>query len=504
MRYVVSADEMKRADRKTTEEYGLTPEILIEHAASSVYEKLEASEDLWCKSAVIFCGTGNNGADGLALSRMLSEGGCDVICVLVGDRSKATKENEFELNAAKKKKVYIATTEDFLKDGCFSFDLVIDAIFGVGLSREVSGEFKTAIAAAERCEGKKIALDIPSGISSDTGKILGVAFNADVTYTFSFLKRGMLFYPGRTVSGKVVLCRCGIAEDALDKDSKVVCIDDFDIPHILPSRSPSSHKGNCGKVLAVAGSSGMSGAALFCAQAAYRAGAGLVKIMTHRDNLIPLQGALPEALYTIYSDSPDPEAVKEAVQWADVVLIGPGLGKSDISRQLLESVITVSEVPMVMDADALNLISEDLSLLSKIKGPAVLTPHLKEMERLTGEKASDIEEDMIKSAVTFADKYRVTVVLKSAVSVIAEPEGKVFINTTGCDALAKGGSGDILSGFTAGLMAQGGGNESVAAAAAAYICGKNAEYLAEKMSGRSVMAMDLLDEIGEVLLSYGK
>ena len=504
MRYAVSAQEMRDADRNTIENIGLPARILIEHAASSVYEKLEAKGLVCGSEAVIFCGTGNNGADGLALGRMLTDGGGIVSRVLVGDREKASEENKFELEAARKKKVDIQTLEEFVgSDSCNmpDYDVVIDAIFGVGLSREVSGDYRTAIRTANACGGMKIAMDIPSGISSDDGSVLGIAFRAEVTYSFAFVKRGLLFYPGREYAGKTVICSCGIGSDALDKGRKTIQLEDKDIARILPTRSVNSHKGTCGMVLVVAGSRHMTGAAAFSGKAAYRAGAGLVKILSAEENLGVLQTILPEALYGSYSDK---NTVDEALEWADVILAGPGLGKSEEAVNVLKAVIAGAKVPMVLDADALNIISDDMDLLSGLKTAAVLTPHLGEMSRLTGEKASDIEADMVKYATSFADRYNVTVLLKSAVSVVAEPGGYVFINTTGCDALSKGGSGDILSGFTAGLLAGDDGNVALISALAAYICGKNAEHLAQKLSGRSVMARDLLEEIGEVLYSYGK
>ncbi len=504
MRFVVSAQEMRNADRKTIEDIGLSARILIEHAASSVYEKLEAEGMVCGSEAVIFCGTGNNGADGLALGRMLTDGGGFVTCVLVGDREKASEENKFELEAARKKKVDIQTIEEFEGSDSHNirdFDVVVDAIFGVGLSREVSGDYRTAIRTANACRGIKIAMDIPSGISSDDGSVLGIAFRADITYSFAFMKRGLLFYPGREYAGKTVICACGIGDDTLDNGRKTIQLEDRDIPHILPARRDHSHKGTYGRVLVVAGSTYMTGAAAFSGKAAYRAGAGLVKILSAEENLGVLQTILPEALYGSYSDK---NTVDEALEWADVILTGPGLGKSEESVSVLRTVIAGAKVPIVIDADALNIISGDMSLLSDLKVKAVLTPHLGEMSRLTGEKVSDIEKDMPGCASSFADRYRVTVLLKSAVSVIAEPDGRAFINTTGCDALSKGGSGDILSGFTAGLLAGDHSDVALSAAAAAYICGKNAEHLTDRMSGRSVMAQDLLEEIGEVLNCYGK
>ena len=281
-------------------------------------------------------------------------------------------------------------------------------------------------------------------------------------------------------------------------------LEDDDIPKILPKRSRMSHKGTCGKVLAVAGSPCMAGAAAFCGESSYRAGAGLVKILTARENLIPLQCALPEALYQIYDDYPDPGEIRKAAEWADVVLIGPGLGQSEAAKRILKTVTEAVKVPMVFDADALNIIASSPGILSELKAPAVITPHLGEMSRLTGKELSYIRENMIKTAKEFADKHNVTVLLKSAVSVIAEPSGRIYINNTGNDALSKGGSGDILSGFVAGLLAGDSSDIPVMAAAAAYLCGKNAEHLSARMSSRSVMARDLLREIGEELSYYGK
>lgn len=498
MKYLLNSQEMKAADSRTIHQFGMPSMVLMERAALGVVELIKA-RGLTGASFGIVCGTGNNGGDGLAVARLLWEAGCRVCYLVLGDESRGTPEFLKQLQMVKAYEIRRADTVDELR----SCDVYIDAIFGVGLSREIQGDYRLAIEKLEAMEGHKIAVDIPSGISSDDGRVLGIALHCQDTVTFAFGKIGCFLDPGRAYCGQVHIADIGITKNSLADDKPAcVCLEDTDLC-MLPERARDAHKGNCGKILVIAGSEGMSGAAYFAGRAAYLGGSGLVRILTPECNRSILQSLIPEAVILAYRDEPEEEALLSAMQWADVILMGPGLGISESARRIVRIVLEKAAVPLVCDADALNILSEDLTLLEGIRSEVVLTPHLGEMSRLSKESISEICEHKLEAARVFANRCHVICVLKDSASMTAVPDSYTYVNDSGNPGMATAGSGDVLSGLIAGLIGQG-LPAAHAAGLGVYVHGLAGDEAASEKGILSMTATDILEGIPRVLKKRGR
>lgn len=439
---------MQKADACTIGDIGIPSMVLMERAALKTVEVME-QEEIDLSRMLVVCGSGNNGGDGFAIARLLKKKGSLVTVLFAGKETSMSTECACQKKIAGNMGIPIVTTIDEQE-----YTGIADAVFGVGLSREITGHYREVIDKLNQMSGAKVAVDIPSGISSFTGEVLGTAFQADLTVTFACEKLGSVLDPGRGYAGKVVPVEIGI-ETGLFEDNPEVCytLERKDLEERLPKRRPDSHKGTFGKVLMVTGSKGMSGAAYLSAKAAYMVGAGLVQIYTAEENRIILQQLLPEAIISTYTEYAE-EELKGLLKWADVVCVGCGLGQSRVSEQLLEAVIRDTRVPCVADADGLNLLSRHMELLKDKTSPVVLTPHMKEMSRLRGCSVEDILKDRFGILKEFIEEYNAVCVLKDARTVTADRGRQMFVNTAGCSAMAKAGSGDVLAGVITGLLAQ--------------------------------------------------
>ncbi len=451
MRYVVTAEEMRCYDTNTTEQIGIPGMVLMERAALATRDvALKACDTMMSatnnRSILIMAGVGNNGGDGLALARLLADIHFEVTVWCVGDESKASEQWKLQ------KKIL----ESY--DVCFcdvpkteEYTVLADALFGVGLSREVTGVYKLAIEHFNRLRGYKIALDVPSGICSDTGKVLGCAVRADETITFAFAKRGLYLYPGCEYAGKLTIADIGIDEHAfMGRFPEMFCLDNPS--EWLPQRDAFGNKGTFGKVLLIAGSKGMAGAAILCAKAAYRSGAGMVKVLTDEGNREIIQTSVPEAMYGVYDE------LKESLKWADVVAIGPGIGKSSKVKACLKTVIEECEKPLLIDADGLNLLAEDKALMeilsAQTKRTVIITPHVGELARLIDLSVEQLKEELWKYGQEFAGKLHAIVVAKDARTFVCAENKPVYLNIYGNSGMATAGSGDVLAGMITGIMAQ--------------------------------------------------
>lgn len=498
MKYLLTSSEMKACDTATIEYYGVPSAVLMERAALSVVEEV-LQRYPHANSFLAVCGSGNNGGDGIAIARLLFLKGFDVRIAFVGKREKATVETARQLSIAEKYGIPVLT--ELPKYSC---DVVFDSIFGIGLSREIAGTYYSMIETMNHMSGVKVAVDIASGVHADDGKILGIAFEADLTVTFGFAKIGQILYPGAEKTGILVVKDIGIDTYGFQgklPDCAYLTMDDLSL---LPKRKAYSNKGTYGKVLAVAGSVNMAGAACFCASAAYRTGAGLVRVFTPEENRIIVQNAIPEAVLTTYhTDAFDEKQLLDAIQWATAIVLGPGLGTDSLAGKIVRLVLENASVPCVIDADALNLIAREQIPICSDRGIRILTPHLGEMARLCNKKISQIQDNLIKSAREYAEKQHVILTLKDARTVIALPDGKIYINCSGTNGMATGGSGDVLAGVIAGLLAQGNVAEQ-ATPLGVYLHGLAGERAAEKTGTYSMLARNILEGIKEVLYEYGK
>ena len=359
MQYIANAKEAKKIDGISIEQIGIPSLVLMERAALAVakrVEELAKKED----SVLIICGVGNNGADGVAAGRMLSEHGYRVTFLLLGNMQKASEEMRVQLAIVKNLSLSVRTTDDFLKEELEQYTFVIDAIFGIGLSREITGKYAQWIKAVNAMQKPVVSVDVPSGIDATSGRVLGIAIRAKETITFGTLKSGLLFFPGAKYAGAVQVADIGFPKIALkEAHLQTISYDREDVKKLFPQRIPYSNKGSYGKVLVIAGSKNMGGAAYFAARAAYEMGCGLVKVITHQNNRDMLLEKLPEALLECYDEETKEEEISDmltdVVQWADVIACGPGLGTSPTARLLFETVIKEENKPVVLDADAINL-----------------------------------------------------------------------------------------------------------------------------------------------------
>lgn len=492
MRYLPNGDWMQKADAHTIEEIGIPSVVLMEHAASRTVEILE-KEEIDCSNALIVCGSGNNGGDGFAIARLLHGKGQQVTVLFVGKKSSMSAECKLQSEIAGNLGIPIVTE---LTDE--EYTVVLDAVFGVGLNREIGGSYRTLIEQLNEKSGRKVSVDIPSGVCSDDGRILGVAFRAELTVSFQCEKLGTVLFPGKEYAGNVIPVDIGI-DISFMKEIQGICytLEKQDIPMMLPKRRQNSHKGTYGKVLMITGSDGMAGAAFLSAKAAYTSGAGLVRIYTPDSNRMILQQLLPEAVISTYTRYDETE-LEHLLNWADVVCIGCGLGQNSISAELLKGTMRMSKVPCIVDADGINLLSYCRELLLETDRPVILTPHMKEMAGLIGCSISELQEERFTKLVQFTEQYPVVCVLKDARTIVAERARKFFINTAGNQAMAKAGSGDVLAGVITGLLA--GHMEAYEGAVlGVYLHACGGDQAKRMLGSYSVLAEDLITGAGRCM-----
>ena len=516
MKYALGAAQMKAIDRYTIENVGIPSCVLMEKAAMVVARHVK--EVCGKNNRVLaVCGYGNNGGDGIAAARILHMEGYAAEVYMAGDRSHATKETKQQLKIARKVGVKIVRKPDFNK-----YDCIIDALFGIGLTRPLTGEFYALVDDINHSGKKVVSVDMPSGVSADDGKVFGVAVKADVTVTFGYQKVGCLLYPGTEYCGRVVVEDIGFASGGLtDAATRFYVEEPSQV--LLPIRRTDANKGTYGKVLVIAGSKNMSGAAYFAATAAYRMGAGLVRILTAKENREILQRQIPEAILTTYDtleegiSEEDIQSIKEAVAWASVILIGPGLSQSVMSAQLVNYVIHECKVPLVMDADALNILAklvtekvpEEKGVQARIDYIAkllpkktILTPHKMELSRLTGIPMADLVTCLIDSSSSCTYNNEIIYVKKDVRTIVSFGTAD-YINVTGNDGMATAGSGDVLAGMIAGYLAQ--DNDPVMAAVmGCYLHGMAGDKAACEKGVRAMIASDILEAIPAVFEECSK
>ena len=511
MKYALSSGQMKAIDRHTIETIGIPSMVLMEKAAMAV---VRHTKELCSKQDTILavCGYGNNGGDGIAAARILFMEGYDATIIMVGEKERATEETKQQMQIAEKIGVPILR-----KVRWEEYTVIVDALFGIGLTRNIEGKFYKVIEEINKSSAKVVAVDIPSGVCADNGKVMGIAVNADSTVTFGYQKTGCLLFPGAEYAGSIYVEDIGFAKKELS-ESPVRFYFDESPKELLPARQKNSNKGTYGKVLVVAGSKNMSGAAYFAAAAAYRMGAGLVRILTANENREILQQQIPEAILTTYEtlDNGISEAgmtaVREAVDWASVIVLGPGLGLSDASAELVTYVIRECKVPLAVDADGLNIISRMISeqvpaeegtegrircLANFLPPETILTPHKKELSVLTGIPLPDLINCLIDSSASCTYNNDLVYVKKDARTIVSFGNAD-YINVSGNDGMATAGSGDVLAGMIGGLLAQG-ETAKRAAMTGCFLHGLAGDAAAKKKGPHSMLASDILEAIPEVL-----
>lgn len=492
MKRIVNSNEMKALDRNTIEHHGIPSVVLMERAALAVFEELQTFD---LTSTLVVCGSGNNGGDGIAVARFLHLSGRKVAVCQLGNPDRMSDD------CRKQTTIALSYGVSFVNNPIYSeYTTIVDAVFGVGLSRTVEGKYKDAIEKINASSAKVMAVDIPSGINADNGHVLGCAVQADVTVTFAYAKVGHCLYPGKACCGDIRVRDIGIYDYQYDKFENHRYMLEIDDLKIIPKRRSDGNKGTFGKVLVVAGSDGMAGAAVLCARAVMRCGAGMVKIITHESNRVIIQQIIPEAMIGTYKTSDEAiDELQRGLSWANVVVCGCGLGTGPISEAMVYYLLSNCTLPFVLDADGLNTISTHLEWLEQISTVCIITPHLGEMSRLTGLSIKEIKENLIQTALNVSGKYNVQCVLKDAVSCITTPDQKVYLNTSGNSGMATAGSGDVLAGVIAALLAVK-TPEEYTGALGAYIHGLAGDMAKVTCGEAFLMAGDLIKELKNMRL----
>ena len=510
--YLVTASEMQAIDRLTIDTFGIPGRILMENAGRGATQfLLDRFAGSMRTSVGVIAGKGNNGGDGFVIARYLAQKGAGVSVYLLGE-SKAVKgdaaANLKLLGPLEIPVVEIPDADAFLKHqpDMRQHNLWVDAIFGTGLESDVKGYFREVINFLNGLNKPIFAVDVPSGLNSDTGQVCGACIHAQATATFGFAKTGLMIHPGAAYTGKLKIIDIGIPDYIVQEiKPRQFLLTAERVHNYFHPRSADIHKGRTGHLLVVAGSTGKTGAAAMTAMSAMRAGAGLVTLalanslnqMVESQVLEAMTEPLPEIAGGVLGESAFDD-VMNLMAGKKCLAIGPGLGQAEETKKLVCRIIKESPIPVVVDADGLNNLVGQTDILPQLKVPIILTPHPGEMARLSNTTVARVQQDRINASRQFAVNFKVHVVLKGARTVIAHPDGSIYINPTGNSGMASGGMGDVLTGVIAGLIVQGFSPES-AAHAGVYLHGAAADTLVEIIGPIGYLAGEVMNAIpGEI------
>ncbi|MEO0108966.1 MAG: NAD(P)H-hydrate dehydratase [candidate division WOR-3 bacterium] len=521
MRIVTSA-EMRELDRAASRSLGIPSIVLMENAARSVCEVLAEyvvrDKDSWMLGVrhlaglkvLVVSGRGNNGGDGLAVARLLANQGADVEVVLLGRGEELKGDPRVNLEVLKHCRVHVheAVSARSLK-AVFSsrhrWGIIVDAIFGTGFKGRPEGITRQAIELINDSDAFVVAVDIPSGVQADDGKVLGEAVMADVTVTMALPKRGHVLHPGTDFCGELWLGDIGMPINQL-QGGDTFLLEPWEVMTLLPFRPSSGHKGTFGTALVVAGSKGYGGAACLAAAAALRIGCGISRVAVPESLLPVVEAQVLEVVKHGLPQTPEGTigvdafpTVRELMAQADAIAVGPGIGTGPETRDMELMMLHDCHRPIVIDADGCNNLVGRTELLACLAQPAILTPHPGELARLISVPAAKINDDRIETARRTAKDWKAIVVLKGAPTVIAEPDGTCWVNPSGNSGLGSGGTGDVLTGVIVGLLAQG-ASPSAAARAGVYIHGRAADLAAADQTEYALVASDLLQYLPKALI----
>jgi hydroxyethylthiazole kinase-like uncharacterized protein yjeF len=502
---VLNSAQMREIDRKTIEEVGIPGPVLMENAGLRIFLEIETRFPALAKEKiVVVAGKGNNGGDGLVVARHLLNHGARPVVLLLAAREEVKGDAALNLRIAQAIGVdvrEIKSVEDWEKQkaAICGATIVLDAIFGTGLLKAAEGVYARAIEDINACAAYRVAVDIPSGLSSDGFELIGPAVKADLTVTLAALKIAHVLPPAEDYVGELVVADISIPGRLFDNpDLKLGIPEKAALLPVFAKRKNDTHKGTYGHVLVIAGSLGKTGAAVMAARAALKTGAGLVTVATAASCLPVIARSTVEFMTEPLQETAERTIAAEAAdrafslsQGKDAVLIGPGISTHPSTAGFLSSLLPRLKGPVVIDADGLNLIGLNPEMLARVPRPAILTPHPGEFARLTGFSIADILKRRLELAPAFAEKHRVYLVLKGYRTLVASPDGRVFINPTGNPGMATGGSGDVLSGILASLLAQH-KDPLLSAVAGVYLHGLCGDLGAEKLSEKALTAGDLI------------
>jgi len=461
---IVTNIEMKKIDEWAQKELGIPGTVLMENAGRGCVDILQQYFNLQGLKVLIFCGKGNNGGDGLVIARHLKNRGSIIKVILLGKKDELKGDALINFNIAKKSDIEIFEVSNLkqLKKVVYSFfpECIIDAIFGTGFSGAPEGIYYDAINLINDSDAFVFSIDIPSGVNGDTGKFERTCVSADVTATMCLPKRGDYLYPGRDFCGELYVVDIGVPRHLIDIGFPRI-IEHNDIYRLMPFRPSDGNKGTFGYVLVIAGARGFSGAAAMAALSALKVGAGLVWLAAPHGIMDALESKLLEVVKVSLPQTDEetisPKAVDVLLPYlgkSDVVVVGPGITTHPATMDFLFQLLPKVDVPLIVDADAINIIARKVSFFKKLKTPFILTPHPGEFSRLTNITPQKINEKRVDLAEKYAAHFGGVLVLKGSPTVIASPKGEVFINPTGNSGLATAGSGDVLVGMISGFLAQ--------------------------------------------------
>ncbi len=508
--YLVTASEMREMDHQTIESFGLPGRILMENAGRGATRFfLEQFEGVENKKIAVVAGRGNNGGDGFVIARYLAQKGIRVTVFLLSQSLKVKGDAAANLKLLAPLDVQVIeipdhTTFSAHKIAMRHHDIWVDAIFGTGLKSEIKGFFNEIIDFINHSNKPIFSVDIPSGLNSDTGQPCGTCIRAHATATFAFAKTGHILYPGAIYTGALEIVDIGIPPYIANKVRPLQYLLTLEqIRTVFQPRPLDAHKGNTGHLLVVAGSPGKTGAAAMTAISALRAGSGLVTLGIPESLNSIIEGQviegmtcpLPETSPGILGEASF-KTIMDLLSDKQCLAIGPGLGTAPETQTLVHDIIQESITPMVIDADGLNSLVGHTEILKNLNVPVILTPHPGEMARLIDSTVGAVQKDRVHCARSFAEEFNTHVVLKGARTVIAHPDGTVFINPTGNPGMASGGMGDVLTGIIAGFITQGNPLES-SAHAGVYLHGAAADTLAEIIGPFGFLATEVMNAIPE-------
>jgi NAD(P)H-hydrate epimerase len=501
MNAVVTAEEMAALDAATIQQLNIPGLILMENAGRGIAEiALEMLENPSGKIVHIYCGAGNNGGDGYVVARHLLNHGAIVKTCVLTTRENIKGDAQTNLNALigmGHQPLFMDRIPELNEKP----DLVVDALLGTGVKGALRGLYADVVMHINNLQTAVLAVDIPTGVNADTGKVDGPAINATRTATMALAKRGLLFSPGREHTGQLDVIDISMPPHVVeDNHPHVYLVDKNFIQSILPQRSPDAYKNKVGMIQVVAGSTGITGAAALASTAVLRTGAGLCYLNIPK-SLSPILESLSAEVITRPLDDQGAgifveghaEAINAELQNRAALVLGPGIGATDKTIKLVHTLMKTNSLPLVLDADALNACASDLSLIKNYKGDLVITPHPGEMARLTGLSIKEITAQPIHIARQYAQEWQCSIILKGGPTVTALQDGRVYINSTGNAGMATAGSGDVLSGIIGGLIGQGLGTED-AAIAAVYLHGLSGDSAYNKFNV-GLIAGDIVDHI---------
>ncbi|RMF94640.1 MAG: NAD(P)H-hydrate dehydratase [Candidatus Schekmanbacteria bacterium] len=511
---IATGSQMREVDRITIEERGIPGLVLMENAGTGVANAIKRRySSLKDKNITVVSGKGNNGGDGYVVARLLLDE-CNEMNVFVLAEESALKgdalENYKRIKEAGAQIYHLKSTSEFDEEVMSILkrtDIIVDAILGTGITGEVKGFYGEVINLINDLRKDVVSVDISSGLSSDTGKISGPAIFSNLTVTLGMAKIAHFVYPAAKYAGDLEIVDIGIPDDVIENMKfDVEVIEKEDVRKILPQREKDAHKGNFGHTVIIGGSVGKSGAVIMAAEAAMRSGAGLVTAVVPKGINTVIEANLIEAMSFPVEENKNGAISKEAVDSIldfcrdkDVVAAGPGMGADKDGEVIIEALLKNLDMPLVLDADAINILSKNKEILRERKGEVILTPHPGEMGRLMGIKSSDVQKERLEVCIEAAKDFDCIVVLKGKNSIISNRGKKTFINTTGNPGMATGGSGDVLTGIIAGLLSQGVPSE-YSASCGVFIHGLAGDIAAEDIGEVSLCAGDVIDYLPEAFL----